>query len=324
MNLQQLRYLHAIRASNLNISQAAERLHTSQPGISRQVRALEDELGVEIFERSGKHLARITSIGERIFDRVDKVLDELAAMRAEAQEERLPDRGILGIATTQTQARYVLPAIIASFRQYYPDVQIHLHQGAPAQIAELLRRGKVDIAIATESMEWFEDFAMMPCYRWKRSVVVPEGHPLTHAGLESLQQLATFPLLTYVFGFTGRSQLDKAFTEAGLTPRVVFSATDADVIKTYVKLGLGVGIIARVAFDSASDHGLAQIDASHLFEPGMTKIGVRRGFFLKRFHYAFLEGYASHLTEPVVRQALAATHEAQRKWLFVDESLPLM
>ncbi|KAA3630163.1 MAG: HTH-type transcriptional regulator CysB [Proteobacteria bacterium] len=324
MNLQQIRYLHAIRASNLNISQAAERLHTSQPGISRQVRSLEDELGVEIFERAGKQLARITSVGERIFEHVDRILNGVASIRAEAQEEKLPDRGVLSVATTHTQARYVLPAIINDFKTQFPHVQVHLHQGSPAQIADMLKGARVDIGIATESMELFDDFVMMPCYHWNRCVVAPEGHPLTREPLISLDQIVDYPLLTYVFGFTGRSPLDRAFAEAGLTPRVVFSATDADVIKTYVKLGLGIGIIARVAFDPAIDGGLRRIDASHLFERGVIKLGVRRGFFLKRFHYAFIERFAPHLGESVVRQALGAMHAAQRKWLFIDETLPVM
>jgi len=324
VNLQQLRYLSAIRASELKISQAAEVLHTSQPGISRQVRALEDELGVEIFERSGKHLARVTAVGERILERVERILGEIGSIRAEAQEEREPDRGVLGIATTHTQARYVLPGIIKRFKDDYPDVQVHLHQGSPAQIADMLKSARVDVAIATEGMELFDDFVMMPCYQWNRCVIAPEGHPLTEAPIKTLDQVAEYPLLTYVFGFTGRSQLDRAFAEAGLTPRVVFSATDADVIKTYVKLGLGIGIIAQVAWDPATDAGLVRIDASHLFERGVTKIGVRRGFFLKRFHYAFIALFAPHLTEAVVRRSISAGHEAQRKWLFVDESLPLL
>ncbi|GJL81220.1 MAG: transcriptional regulator CysB [marine bacterium B5-7] len=324
MNLQQLRYLKAIRASNLNISQAAELLHTSQPGISRQVKALEEELGVEIFERAGKHLARITTAGERVFQRVDRILDEIQSIRAEAQEERQPDRGVLGIATTQTQARYVLPSVIQRFREKYPEVQVHLHQGSPAQIADMLKNARVDLAIATEGMELFDEFVMMPCYQWNRCVVVPVGHPLENATLNKLEQVAEYPLLTYVFGFTGRSQLDRAFSEAGLTPRVVFSATDADVIKTYIKLGLGIGIIAHVAFDEEVDRGLVRVDASRLFERGITKIGIRRGFFLKRYHYAFIEAFAPHLTESVVHQSLSSSHEAQRKWLFVDESLPVL
>lgn len=324
MNLQQLRYLHAIREADLNISQAAEGLHTSQPGISRQIRSLEEELGVEIFERSGKQLARLTAVGERIFEHVERILNEIASIRAEAQEERLPDRGVLSIATTHTQARYVLPDIIHAFKTEYPDVQVHLHQGSPMQIADMLKTARVDIAIATEGMELFDEFVMMPCYQWNRCIIAPKGHPLSRRKARTLQQVAEYPLLTYVFGFTGRSQLDKAFNDAGLTPRVVFSATDADVIKTYVKIGLGIGIIAHVAFDPATDKGLVRLDASHLFERGVTKLGVRRGFFLKRFHYAFIELFAPHLKEAVVRRSLSSTHEAQRKWLFVDEQLPVL
>ncbi len=324
MNLQQLRYLRAIRASGLNISQAAEYLHTSQPGISRQVRALEDELGVEIFERAGKQLARVTAVGERIFGHVDRILDEVASILASAEEARRPDQGELAIATTHTQARYVLPRVITGFRARFPGVQIQLHQGTPVQIASMLREAKVDFAIATEGMELFDDFVMLPCYQWRRCVVVPEGHPLVGVELESLQQIADYPLLTYVFGFTGRSHLDRAFAAAGIVPKVAFSATDADVIKTYVKLGLGIGIVARVAFDDAADPGLVRVDAGNLFERGVTKLGMRRGFFLKQYHFAFIEAFAPHLRPPVVRQALEARHEAQRKWLFVDEDLPVL
>jgi LysR family cys regulon transcriptional activator len=324
VNLQQLRYLQAIRAADLNISHAADSLHTSQPGISRQVRAFEEELGVSIFERSGKQLSRVTEIGERIFEHVERILNEIESIRAEAQEEQLPDQGVLSIATTHTQARYVLPDVINRFKTDFPDVQVHLHQGSPRQIAEMLKTAHVDIAIATEGMELFDEFIMMPCYQWNRCVIAPKGHPISKSKLSSLRQVADYPLLTYVFGFSGRSQLDRAFSSAGLTPRVVFSATDADVIKTYVKLGLGIGIIAHVAFDPDTDVGLVRIDASHLFERGVTKIGLRRGFFLKRFHYAFLEHFAPHLTESVVRKSLSSIHEAQRKWLFVDEKLPVL
>ncbi len=324
MNLQQLRYLRAVRAAGLNISQAAERLHTSQPGISRQIRALEEELGVEIFERTGKQLSRLTAVGERILGQVDRVLDGVASIRATAEEARRPDEGELAIATTHTQARYVLPRVIAGFRQRFPGVQIQLHQGAPGQIADMLREARVDFAIATEGMEMFDDFVMLPCFQWLRCVVVPAGHPLEGKRLESLEQIADYPLLTYTFGFTGRSHLDRAFAAAGIVPRVAFSATDADVIKTYVKLGLGIGIIARAAFDETTDVGLVRVDAGRLFERGVTKLGIRRGFFLKRFHLAFIEAFAPHLTPAVVAQALGARHEAQRKWLFVDEALPVL
>ncbi len=324
MNLQQFRYLHAVRVADLNISQAAKTLHTSQPGISRQIRSLEEELGVDIFERSGKQLSRVTAVGERIFEHVERILNEVSSIRSEAQEEKLPDRGVLSVATTHTQARYVLPSVVNAFKERYPDVQVHLHQGSPTQIADMLRTARVDIAIATEGMELFDEFVMMPCYQWNRCIIVPTGHPLATKKVRSLKQVAEFPLLTYVFGFTGRSQLDKAFNDAGLTPRVVFSATDADVIKTYVKVGLGIGVIAHVAFDPKIDKDLVRINASHLFERGVTKIGVRPGFFLKRFHYAFIEQFAPHLKESVVRRSLSTMHEEQRKWLFVDERLPVL
>lgn len=324
MNLQQLRYLDAIRRAGLNISQAAERLHTSQPGISRQVRALEDELGVEIFERTGRNLARVTAVGERVLRRAEIVLDQVAAIRGEAEQELRPNRGVLSIATTHTQARYALPGVVRTFRTAFPEVQIHLHQAASVQIAKMIREGEVDIAIATEGMEFFEEFVMMPCYQWNHCVVTPHGHPLHVEGLHSLEQVASYPLLGYVLGFTGHTPLGRAFNAAGIAPNVVFSATDADVIKTYIKLGLGIGIMSRMAFDEVNDKDLVRLDAAHLIERGVTKIGIRRGFFLKRLHLDFIQMFAPHLTPSVVRRAQAATHEEQRKWLFVDEALPLL
>jgi len=324
VNLQQLRYLDAIRRSNLKISQAAERLHTSQPGISRQIRALEAELGIDIFERAGKNLTRITDIGERVFRHVDQVLANIDSIRSEAEEASHPEEGVLSIATTHTQARYILPEVINRFRINYPEVQVHLHQGSPDQIAEMFASGAVDIAIATEGMELFENFVMMPCYQWRRCIVAPLDHPLLDEPQPTLERVASFPLLTYVYGFTGRGALDRAFNKAGLTPRVVFSATDADVIKTYVRLGLGIGIIANPAFSEGADQGLVRIDASHLFERGITKLGIRRGFFLKKFHYDFIQLFAPHLTRTIVLQAMKTGNEARRKWLFVDEFLPLL
>lgn len=323
MNIQQLRFIHTVARNGLNISQAAETLHTSQPGISRQIRALEDELGIEIFERGGKQLTRITSAGERILERATKILDEVAAIRSLANEARHPSQGTLSIATTHSQARYVLPQVMGRFRSKYPEVDINLHQGSAAQMTEMLESGEVDFCIVTEMLEETDNLVMMPCYQWVRGFVVPEGHELQKSPPKTLDDIAEYPLLTFMSGFTGRSALDRAFALKGLEPRVVFSATDADVIKTYVKLGLGVGIISRAAFDPQTDQGLVMLDASDLFEKDVTRIGMRKGFHLRQFHFDFIELFAPHLTETVVKQSLAARHAAQRKWLFLDEELPL-
>ena len=237
MKLQQLRYIWEVSRNGLNVSATAQALYTSQPGISKQIRLLEDELGVEIFARSGKHLTRITAAGERIIQTAGEILRKCENIKQIGQEFSNERVGTLSIATTHTQARYALPAVISSFMQEYPDVALHMHQGTPTQIAEMAADGTVDFAIATEGMEQFGDLIMMPCYRWNRCVVVPKGHPLTTVSTLTIEALAEFPIVTYVFGFTGRSKLDEAFNQLGLEPKVIFTAADADVIKTYVRLG---------------------------------------------------------------------------------------
>lgn len=296
MKLQQLRYLIAIVRNYLNISMAAESLYTSQPGISKQLRLLEEELGVELFSRNGKHLSGITPVGMQIIAKAEKILQEVNNIQILAEEYRDDRCGGLSIATTHTQARYALPLVIKEFRGRYPLVTLQIHQGSPAQIADLVRTGQVDFAIATESMELFEDLLMMPCYVWRRCVLVPQGHPLALVDHLTLQDVARYPLVTYVFGFTGRSQLDEAFRVAQLKPQVVFTATDADVIKTYVRLGMGVGILAYMAYDPSVDRDLVRLDAGRLFSMNTTRIGFRRGTFLRCYMYDFIELFSSHLT----------------------------
>jgi LysR family transcriptional regulator, cys regulon transcriptional activator len=323
MNLRQLRYISAVARHGLNVSATAESLYTSQPGVSKQIRLLEDELGVQIFERSGKHLTRITPAGQAIIDLVDDALASVENVRQVAQEFKDPQRGSLSIATTHTQARYALPATISAFTRRYPRVILHMHQGSPTQISELAASGKVDFAIATEAMEHFEDLVMMPCYHWNRCVVTPEGHPLCNERPLSLEALAECPIITYVFGFTGRSQLDKAFKALGLRPNVVLTATDADVIKTYVRLGLGVGIIARMAYEPRIDADLRVLDASHLFDYSTTKIGFRRGTFLRSYMYDFIERFAPHMKRDIVDAVAAASTVEQREALFEGLELPV-
>lgn len=322
MKLQQLRYIWEVARHDLNVSATAQSLYTSQPGISKQIRLLEDELGVEVFCRSGKHLTHITPAGEAILKTTGEILRKVESIKQLAQEFSNERKGSLSIATTHTQARYALPPVIQQFIARYPDVALHMHQGTPMQIAELAADGTVDFAIATEAMELFSDLIMMPCYKWNRSIIVPKNHPLAQSSKVSLEELAEQPLVTYVFGFTGRSKLDEAFMEKGLAPKVVFTATDADVIKTYVRLGLGVGIIAHMAVDPVVDSDLVALDASHLFEPSITKLGFRRGTFLRGFMYDFITMFAPHLTKEVVEEAFHRHTKQDLDELFSHFELP--
>ncbi|HET8791994.1 MAG TPA: HTH-type transcriptional regulator CysB [Modicisalibacter sp.] len=306
MKLQQLRYIWEVTRHNLNVSATAQSLFTSQPGISKQIRLLEDELGVEIFARSGKHLTRVTPAGQSIVELAGQVLRVVDNIKQVAQEHSDDRRGSLSIATTHTQARYALPPLISEFTRKYPDVALHMQQGTPKQIAQMVSEGQADFAICTEALELFNDLVLLPCYRWNRCVLVPEDHPLAKLGDLTLERLAQYPLVTYVFGFTGRSQLDDAFRNEGLTPNVVLTAADADVIKTYVRLGMGVGIVAHMAIDPEADTDLVPLDASHLFESSTTKIGIRRGTFMRNYMYDFVQRFAPHLDRDIVDAALAA------------------
>lgn len=323
MKLQQLRYIYEVARHGLNVSAAAQSLFTSQPGVSKQIRMLEDELGVEIFTRSGKHLTSITPAGEIILEKASEVLRQTESIKQIAQEFTQNQKGTLSIATTHTQARYALPPVIQRFIRKYPDVSLQMQQGTPPQIAKMAAEGGVDFAIATEAMDHFRDLVMMPCYRWNRCIVVPKHHPLTKVPKLTLEHIAAHPIVTYVFGFTGRSKLDDAFIKRNLVPKVVFTAVDADVIKTYVRLGLGVGIVAQMAFDPATDSDLVALDASHLFDPSVTKIGFRRGIFIRSFMYDFIEMFAPHLTQDRVKKAMSARTREDVEAVFEDVKLPL-
>ncbi|WP_336366615.1 HTH-type transcriptional regulator CysB [Marinobacter sp. C2H3] len=323
MKLQQLRYIWEVAHHDLNVSATAQSLFTSQPGISKQIRLLEDELGLEVFARSGKHLTRVTPGGEIIIREAGEILRRVDGIKKIAQEFSNQRKGELSIATTHTQARYALPPIIRGFIEAYPDVSLHMHQGTPMQISEMAATGAVDFAIATEAMDLFNDLIMMPCYRWNRSIIVPKDHPLANKPDLSLAELAEYPLVTYVFGFTGRSRLDEAFQSQGLSPKVVFTAADADVIKTYVRLGLGVGIIASMAFDPKTDTDLVALDAHNLFRPSVTRIGFRKGTFLRGYMYDFIQRFAPHLTREKVDAAVAHQgNRAEIEALFKDVTLP--
>lgn len=323
MKLQQLRYIWEVAHHDLNVSATAQSLYTSQPGISKQIRLLEDELGVEIFSRSGKHLTRITPAGEAILRTAGEILRKVESIKQVAQEYSNERKGSLSIATTHTQARYALPPVIGDFIKKYPEVSLHMHQGTPMQISEMAADGSVDFAIATEALELFSDLVMLPCYRWNRCVLVPKSHPLAQVSRLTLEDVARQPIVTYVFGFTGRSKLDEAFLEHGLVPKVVFTAADADVIKTYVRLGLGIGIVAKMAYQPEEDSDLVALDASHLFKPSTTKIAFRRGTFLRGFMYEFIEQFAPHLTKDVINEAFNRHSKLELDELFANVELPV-
>ena len=304
MRLQQLRYIHEVARNNLNLSQAAEVLFTSQPGISKQIKSLEDELGVQIFVRHGKRVIAVTEPGKVILRIAERVLQDVASLKQASEEFTREDIGELTIATTHTQARYALPPVIKRFRDRYPKVKLTLHQGNPTQISELTTSGEADFAIATEAIERYDELVMLPCYEWNRCVLTPPSHPLLKSKKLTLEDIARYPIITYDFAFTGRSKINDAFSKRGLTPNVVLTAIDADVIKTYVELGLGVGIVAMMAYDPKRDVGLRALDASHLFESSTTRIGIRKNSYLRGYMYDFMEMFAPHLTRKVVMAAM--------------------
>ncbi|AFR03477.1 HTH-type transcriptional regulator CysB [Pectobacterium brasiliense] len=323
MKLQQLRYIVEVVNHNLNVSSTAEGLYTSQPGISKQVRMLEDELGIQIFARSGKHLTQVTPAGQEVIRIAREVLSKVDAIKAVAGEHTYPDKGSLYVATTHTQARYALPSVIKGFIDRYPRVSLHMHQGSPTQIAEAVAKGSADFAIATEALHLYDDLIMLPCYHWNRAVVVKPDHPLASKTDITIEELAAYPIVTYTFGFTGRSELDTAFNRAGLTPRIVFTATDADVIKTYVRLGLGVGVIANMAVDPQTETDLVTINANSIFSYSTTKIGFRRSTFLRSYMYDFIQRFAPHLTRDVVDSAVALRSNDEIEAMFKDVTLPV-
>ena len=322
MKLHQLRYLAAVAQSGLNITAAAHKLHTSQPGVSKQIKLLEDELGFQVFVREGRNLTRITPAGQQVIERAMRILQEAQSIRNLSTELRDEGKGSLSIGTTHTQARYVLPDVIREFRSRYPQVRLNLHQGTSEQIAEMVGSDRIDCAVATGSEHLFADLSLLPCYRWHRTVIVPRGHPLADGARLTLKALAAYPLITYTFSFTGPSSLHEAFARAGLAPNVAITARDADVIQTYVRLGLGVGIVAHMAVDAA-DAELTAIDAAHLFAAHTTWIGFRRGTLLRKYMYDFAQLLAPHLERRVIDRAQRAASAQEVAALFADTALPL-
>ena len=304
MKLQQLRYLNEVARQDLNITNAAEVLYTSQPGISKQIQLLEEEIGLQIFQRNGKRLTGITEPGVQILSLAAKVMQQVDNIKRVGDEFTNVETGTLTIATTHTQARYKLPAAVKTFMTNYPHVKLNIHQGNPKQVAEQVACGDADIGIATEYISDFENLLCLPCYQWNRCVVVPHDHPLLLEDKLTLKKLAAYPLITYDFGYTGGSLVSKTFSDAGLLPNVVLTAIDADVIKTYVTLGLGVGLLANMAYDAERDANLVRVDVSHLFPNSTTYLGVRKDAFLRAYMYGFIELIAPQFNQQAVNAAL--------------------
>jgi LysR family cys regulon transcriptional activator len=313
MKLQQLRYACEVARRGLNVSAAADALHTSQPGISKQIKSLEDELGVEIFVRHGKRMAAITEPGKAVLAIAERILAEAANMKRAGDDFANEKLGTLTVATTHTQARYTLPKAVAAFKKKYPKVRLALHQGNPTQICEMVLAGEADFAIATEAINDYPELVSLPCFQWNRCVVVPDGHPLLKARPLTLEAIAQHPIVTYDFAFAGRSVINKAFEKRGLAPNVVLEALDSDVIKTYVELGLGVGILASMGFDPKRDRNLQAIDAGHLFESSTTRLGIKRGAWLRGYAYDFIELFAPRLpraqVEKIVMEKAGSAYE---------------
>ena len=321
MKLQQLRFLDAVVRNNLNVSAAAEELYTSQPGISHQIKLLEDELDIQIFERSGKKLTAISPAGQAILDHVTDLLNNVKNIKQSARDFSNHNRGSLTIATTHTQAQFILPSILQRFSQRYPNIELRVHQGNPKSMCKLAANNQVDFVIASEVIDERGELVTIPAYSWNRYIVVPKDHQLTQIREVTLPILTEYPILTYMLGLTGRSQLDKAFLQAQLEPRVAFTATDSDVIKTYVRLGMGVGIIAEMACRE-EDTSLSYIDASHLFPNSVIKIGFRHSRHLSAYQFEFLHMMAPYLDQDTIHQLVDSKTAEDRERLIEDAAIP--
>jgi LysR family cys regulon transcriptional activator len=307
MKLQQLRYLVAIVDNGLNITAAANALFTSQPGVSKQVKLLEDELSLQLFSRKGKSLAGLTEAGRDVVERARRILTEVDNIKSLSRDLAGVERGELVVATTHTQARYVLPDLLEGFHRAYPDISISLHQGTSTRIARQVSDQAADFAIASGHNDLFEDLVTFPMYRWERTVVVLPDHPLAQQATVSLEDLARYPIISYTHSFDDDSDQASAFRAAGIAPNVVFTAEDPDVIKTYVRKGLGVGIVACMAYDATSDADLVAINAAHLFPTCTTWIGFRRDRFLRDYMVAFLEMLVPETDRRRISEAIAQT-----------------
>ena len=304
MNLQQLRFLNEVVRQGLKISDAAGALYTSQPGISKQIKLLEEELGIEIFVRNGKRIVAITEPGKAVLEIARRMLQDAGNLKQVAEEFHSQNSGSLTIATTHTQARYALPPTVRQFIKRYPGVKLGLHQGSPTQIAEQVLGGEADIGIATESLALYDELVTLPCYEWNHCVIAPLKHPLLAEKKLTLAKIAQYPIITYDFAFAGRNKINAAFEAADIQPNIALTAIDADVIKTYVELGLGIGILAKMAYVPERDKHLRMMDAGHLIKPSTTRVAIRKNEYLRGYTYDFIELFAPHLTRAVVAKAM--------------------
>jgi LysR family transcriptional regulator, cys regulon transcriptional activator len=309
MNLQQLGYVHEVARRNLNVSEAAAALHTSQPGVSKQIRAFEEELGVGIFVRSGRRLTAITDAGQEVLRHVERILSELSNLKAVGEEFADHAKGTLTVAVTHTQARYALPSVVTVFKKRYRDVKLKLLQGNPHQLARMVVAGEADLAIATEALDEYAELVTLPCYQWHHCVVVPDGHPLLRVKPLTLEAIARYPLVTYDPTFAGRNAIDRTFAARDLEPEIALTALDSDVIKSYVSLGLGVGIISSRAFRKGKDEGLKAIDCTHLFPAQTTRLAYKRGAYLRNYTIEFIRLFAPHVRATDLKQLEAAAGE---------------
>ncbi|HUL55861.1 MAG TPA: CysB family HTH-type transcriptional regulator [Usitatibacter sp.] len=302
MNLQQFRYVSEVAKRGLNVSEAAAALHTSQPGVSKQIRSLEEELGAAIFVRQGRRLTAVTDAGREVIGAIDRILSEIANLKAVGEEFAHHARGSLAVGVTHTQARYALPPVVSAFKKRFPDVKLKLLQGNPRQLAQMVLSGEADLAIATEALDEYPEFVTLPCYQWHHCAVVKAGHPLAKAKPLTLEAIARFPIVTYDSTFAGRTALDRAFEARNLSPEVVLTALDSDVIKSYVSLGLGVGIISSRAFRKGKDEGLVALDCDHLFPVQTTRLAYKRGAYLRGYAVEFIKLLAPHVRGADLKQ----------------------
>jgi len=309
MNLQQLRYVSEVAKRNLNVSEAAEALHTSQPGVSKQIRSLEEELGTGIFVRQGRRFTAMTDAGREIVAAVDRILAEISNLKAVGNEFAHHAKGNLAVGVTHTQARYALPPVVTAFKKRFPDVKLKLLQGNPHQLAKMVVAGEADLAIATEALDEYPELVTLPCYQWHHCVVVPKRHALAKVKPLTLEAIAAYPIVTYDSTFAGRNSVDRSFAARGLAPEIALTALDSDVIKSYVALGLGVGIISARAFRAGKDEGLVALDCEHLFPTQTTRLAYKRGAYLRNFTVEFIRLFAPHVRGADLKQLEAGLGE---------------
>lgn len=305
MNLHQFRFVREAVRQNFNLTEAAKVLYTSQPGVSKAIIELEEELGIAIFTRHGKRIRGLTEPGRAVLQSVERIMTEVDSLKKIGQEFAAHDSGSFTIATTHTQARYMLPKVIQEFKRRYPKIHLSLLQGSPQQISELVKHDQADLAIATESLDSNTNLVSLPCYQWEHLVVVPPDHPLLSVKNISLDDIIAYPIITYDAAFSGRGKIDHAFSLREMKPDIVLEAIDADVIKTYVELGMGIGIIAGIAFDAERDRGLRSIPVGHLFGTNVSRVGLKQGAYLRDYVYTFLELLSPTLNHDLIEKMMS-------------------